>query len=100
MIVETSRGDRQARLATKLMWIPITVLVAGQLYLILFGNWLSLYVSFYSMGVGAVLALVSIVLGIVALIRKTDLKRHAILAITLPILTAALSLFSFSLFSG
>ena len=98
MTMDFSKGDRRAIIAFRLMWLPVCILIAGQLYLVLFQNWLSWYVSFFSIGVGAILGLVPIIIGIMSLVSKTQLKRKAFTAVLAPILVAVLSSISWLAF--
>lgn len=96
----TKIGNDRATRALKLIWLPVSVLGAGQLYLHVFMDYGALFVCMFSIGLGALLALIPISAGIRSLFSHTQYVGKAIAAILIPVASVALSFGSFAIIGG
>ena len=96
----TKIGNERATRALKLMWLPVSVLGAGQLYLYVFMDYGAVFVCMASIGLGALLALIPISAAIRSLFSHTQYIGKAIAAILIPIAVVALSFVSLVMIGG
>ena len=96
----TKTGNERATRALRFVWLPVSVLGAGQLYLFIFMDYGALFVCMVSIGLGTLLALIPVSAAIHALFSYTEHIGKAVTAIVIPIGSVALSFLSLVMIGG